>query len=437
MEKANLDAAVDAVDAVCVGNEIIQKGIADHDRLVREVDEARERFGRPVTTGFQPPDWQFFPDLATAVGDFSFLNVHPWWVLHRNDPLTAANWVAEAYQLVARTPGIPADRVVTVQETSFPSGAVPPEAAPGATPENQKRFYEALLATDVPFVWFLSVDSPKHARPPRPEGSEACGTKAGRPSPSSSSSPRPCRQRLAAIARAPVDAPGRARSAPVERDLARAKSGEVVVEVLVRRLDYVVERLACSATAQAQLLVQGEHAGRGAADGEHALGHVEIEGVERGHAPTEVPRVAADVLDREIDCKRRGPISRQLEPARREDEVLGTVGGLKRVVRRREARNRHSHAALDGQLRVGVQRDVLAAGRVRQARRAPARIVEAGPPELVVGDEAIAGGGRGLRLRRHRSTIFQYESLRAIFPRGTRTDRIPEPPRARRTCRFR
>jgi len=167
-EKANLDEVIDAVDAVCVGNEIIQKGIADHDRLVREVDEARERFGRPVTTGFQPPDWQYFPDLATAVGDFSFLNVHPWWVLHRNDPLTAANWVAEAYQLVAGTPGIPADRIVVVQETSFPSGAVPPEAAPGATPENQKRFYEALLGTDVPFVWFLSVDSPMHrtASPP-------------------------------------------------------------------------------------------------------------------------------------------------------------------------------------------------------------------------------------------------------------------------------
>ena len=95
-EKANLDAVIDAVDAVCVGNEIIQKGIADHDRLVREVYEARERYGRPVTTGFQPPDWQYFPDLATAIGDFSFLNVHPWWVLHRNDPLTAAKWVAEA-----------------------------------------------------------------------------------------------------------------------------------------------------------------------------------------------------------------------------------------------------------------------------------------------------------------------------------------------------
>lgn len=111
-EKAHLDAVVDAVDAGCVGNEIIQKGIADHDRLVREVDQARDRFGCPVTTGFQPPDWQSFPDLATTVGDFSFLNLHPWWVLHRNDPLTEANWVVEAYQLVAATPGMRADRLV-------------------------------------------------------------------------------------------------------------------------------------------------------------------------------------------------------------------------------------------------------------------------------------------------------------------------------------
>ncbi len=169
-EKANLAAAVASVDAICVGNEIIQKGTADHDRLVGEIDEAHERFGLPVTTGFQPADWQLFPDLATAVGDFTFLNVHPWWVLHRNDPLTAAAWVAEAYELVSRTPAMPADRVVVVQETSFPSGAAPPEAAPGATPENQKRFYEALLATDVPFVWFLAVDSPMHRRASPPGG---------------------------------------------------------------------------------------------------------------------------------------------------------------------------------------------------------------------------------------------------------------------------
>ena len=169
-EKANLDGVIEYVDAVCVGNEIIQKGIADLPRLTSEVDEARERFGRPVTTGFQPPDWQFHPELGTSIGDFSFLNVHPWWVLHRNHPLTAAAWVAEAYQCVASWPGTPADRAVIVQETSFPSGALPPEVAPGATPENQKRFYEVLLATDVPFVWFLSVDSPQHRKVSPPGG---------------------------------------------------------------------------------------------------------------------------------------------------------------------------------------------------------------------------------------------------------------------------
>lgn len=170
LEKSNLDAVIDSVDAICVGNEVIQKGIADFDTLVREVDEARTRYGKPVTTGFQSPDWQLHPELATSVGDFSFLNVHGWWVLHRNDPLTAAGWVAEAYELVAGTPGIPADRVVVVQEESFPSGAIPPEAAPGATPENQRRFYEALLATGVPFVWFLNIDSPQHRKVSPPGG---------------------------------------------------------------------------------------------------------------------------------------------------------------------------------------------------------------------------------------------------------------------------
>lgn len=168
LEKTNLDANLADVDAVCVGNEIIQKGIADHDRLVTEIDEARERYGVPVTTGFQPPDWMSFPDLATSVGDFSFVNLHGWWAMHRNDPVAAAHWLAEAYALVRLTPDMPADRVLIVQESSFPSGALPPEATPGATPANQRRFYEELLATEVPFVWFLAVDSPMHrtASPP-------------------------------------------------------------------------------------------------------------------------------------------------------------------------------------------------------------------------------------------------------------------------------
>jgi hypothetical protein len=119
-----------------------------------------------------------------------------WWVLHRNDPLTAANWVAEAYRCVAETPGIPADRVVVVQETSFPSGAVPPEAAPGAAPENEKRFYEAVLATNVPFVWSFAVDSPMHRKVSPPGGFGALRDENWQPSPSSTSSPRRYRQFL-------------------------------------------------------------------------------------------------------------------------------------------------------------------------------------------------------------------------------------------------
>src|SRR6266487_2854723 len=184
------------------------------------------------------------------------------------------------------------------------------------------------------------------------------------------------------VHRVAVDAPGRGRSAPVERDLARAKPGEVVVEVLVRRLDHVDERLACPAAAQAQLLVQREHAGGGADDGEHAHAHL-VEHLEGGHAPTKVPRFPADVVD--------------------------------------------------GQLRVGVQRDVLAACRERQARRAPARSVEVRPPELVVGDEAVAGGGCGLRLRRHgfrpQSSSARYVAMIGLLSFTVLRGRHPATPR--------
>jgi hypothetical protein len=60
-----------------------------------------------------------------------------------------------------------------------------------------------------------------------------------------------------------------------------AEPGEVVVEVLIRRLDYVVERLVCSGTAQ--LLMHREHAGGGADDGERGHAPVEVEDGEGGH----------------------------------------------------------------------------------------------------------------------------------------------------------
>jgi hypothetical protein len=127
-----------------------------------------------------------------------------------------------------------------------------------------------------------------------------------------------------------VNVPSSGRSAPVERELARAKSGEVVIEVLVRRLDHVNERLACF--PRTELLVQREHAGGGAADREHALAHRQVEHLECGHCPTVVSRFPADVPDPQVDGERHGPIPRHLELTRREDEVLRAVGGLELVV---------------------------------------------------------------------------------------------------------
>jgi hypothetical protein len=109
-------------------------------------------------------------------------------------------------------------------------------------------------------------------------------------------------------------------------------------------------------------------------NGEHALAHLQFADLKGCDPSTEVPRLPADVLDREVGGEGRGPIWRQLELARRQGEVFNAVDGLKRVVRHREARNHHTHLPLaDSQLRVGVQLELLAAGRERQARRGPTR----------------------------------------------------------------
>jgi hypothetical protein len=164
--------------------------------------------------------------------------------------------------------------------------------------------------------------------------------------------------------------------------------------------DYVVERLAYS--TRAQLLMQREHAGGGAADGEHALAHLEVESVKCGHSPTEVPGIPGDVLDREVDGEHRRSLRRHLELACREDEVLGAVGGLegtcdseKRGIVTRTSPSPTASSALGSS---GMCSPPVGNGR---ARRAPARSVEVRPPELVVYDEAVAVGGCSLRLRRH------------------------------------
>jgi hypothetical protein len=70
------------------------------------------------------------------------------------------------------------------------------------------------------------------------------------------------------------------------------------------------------------------------------------------------------LLTCKVGGERRGPIGRQLELVRRQGEVFDAVDGLKCVVRERETRNHYAHLArVNGQLRIRVQRDVLAARR--------------------------------------------------------------------------
>jgi hypothetical protein len=165
-EKRNLAAAITDIDALVVGNETVHKALlrgASSDeavtRLQQEMQTLQRTYGKPVTTGLHRDDWVRYPQIATQFGDFVFPNLQPWWVQLRNNPETAAKWVIEVLQVIRDTPGMPQDRVIVIQEAAYPSAALPPESAPGATPDNQKLFVQRLIESGVPFVYGFAFDA--------------------------------------------------------------------------------------------------------------------------------------------------------------------------------------------------------------------------------------------------------------------------------------
>ena len=174
IEKRNVEQAIADIDALVVGNETVHKAMVRGEpgdeavaRLQREIESAQRAYGKPVTTGLHRDDWVRYPEIATEFGDFVFPNLQPWWVQLRNNPETAAQWVTEVLQVIRDTPGMPQDRVIVVQEAAYPSAALPPESAPGATPDNQKRFVQGLIESGIPFIygfafdaWFAQATSP-------------------------------------------------------------------------------------------------------------------------------------------------------------------------------------------------------------------------------------------------------------------------------------
>lgn len=165
VEKANLGQQIDHIDAIVVGNETVYKAVVRGlpakvavDRLHAEMTEMQQ-YGKPVTTGLHRDDWALFPEIATEFGDFVFANLQPWWVQLRNDPVLAAQWVAAALQVIADTPGMPVGRLVMAQEAAFPSGAIDPAAAPGATPQAQATFFRTLIDSGIRFVYGFAFDA--------------------------------------------------------------------------------------------------------------------------------------------------------------------------------------------------------------------------------------------------------------------------------------
>lgn len=166
VEKGNVEAEIGSIDAIVVGNETVHKAVARGaqpqaavDRLGSEIEQLQRRYGKPVTTGLHRDDWSAHPEIATEFGDFVFANLQPWWVQLRNDPVTAATWVVDVIQVIRDTPGMPDDRAVLIQEAAFPSACLPQEAAPGATPDAQKIFFETLIATGAQFVYGFAFDA--------------------------------------------------------------------------------------------------------------------------------------------------------------------------------------------------------------------------------------------------------------------------------------
>ena len=165
-EKRNLAAAIADIDAIVVGNETVHKamlrgvpGDVAVARLQGEMAGLQRAYGKPVSTGLHRDDWARYPQIATEFGDFVFPNLQPWWVQLRNNPVTAATWVVEALQVIRDTPGMPPGRPIVIQEAAYPSAALPPEAAPGATPDNQKGFVQDLVASGVPFIYGFAFDA--------------------------------------------------------------------------------------------------------------------------------------------------------------------------------------------------------------------------------------------------------------------------------------
>lgn len=130
-----------AVQAIIVGNEVLQNGYLSEQQLHSAIEQVRARAGRavPVTVADTYTEWIKHPDLAHDV-DFITVHIYPFWQGVAID--SAIQVLDQAYTQVQKT--FPGKRIV-IGETGWPSAGPAYKAAVPST-ANQAQYLRAFVA---------------------------------------------------------------------------------------------------------------------------------------------------------------------------------------------------------------------------------------------------------------------------------------------------
>lgn len=152
MERVRVAARNSLVVGIIVGNEGLMFNRYNLESLKKAMNEMKRATGKPVSTTEVIESYMTTKALIEE-SDFLVPNAHPFF--HGNEmkqPGRAADWTSAAYrELLQRAGGKP----LLFKEVGLPS-----EGDVGLSEENQAKYYDLLMNTEVKFVFFEAFDCP-------------------------------------------------------------------------------------------------------------------------------------------------------------------------------------------------------------------------------------------------------------------------------------
>lgn len=146
-----------AVQAVIVGNEVLQNGYLSEQQLRSDIEQVRAKLGRavPITVADTYTEWLQHPSLAHYI-DFITVHIYPFW---QGIPINSAiQFLNQVYKQVQKT--FPHKKIV-IGETGWPS-AGPPYGAAVPSAANQARYLKEFVnwaqAKGVQYFYFEAFD---------------------------------------------------------------------------------------------------------------------------------------------------------------------------------------------------------------------------------------------------------------------------------------